>query len=43
MKNREIYDIKDKNSQEILLYIQKKNFKGNDSYYHSDYRKKKLS
>ena len=42
MNSREIYDIKDKNSQEILLYLQKKNFKNRGSYFHSDYRKKKL-
>ena len=40
MKNKAIYDIKNKNSQEILLYLQRKNFKKNGSYFHSDYRKK---
>ena len=39
MKNSEIYNIKDKNSQEILLYLQKKDFEKNKKYLDSDYRK----
>ncbi len=40
MKINEIYDIKNKNSQEILLYLQKKKFKKTGLYFHSDYKKK---
>lgn len=40
MNNREIYDIRNKNSQEILLYLQKKDLEKNGKYLSSDYRKK---
>jgi hypothetical protein len=40
MNNREIYNIKDKNSQEILLYLQKKDLEKNTKYLDCDYRKK---
>ena len=40
MNNREIYNIKDKNSQEILLYLQKKDLEKNTKYLDCEYRKK---
>ena len=40
MKNREIYNIKNKNSKEILLYLQKKDFEKNNNYLSNEYRKK---
>ena len=40
MNKSEIYNIKDKNSQEILLYLQKKDLEKNNKYLNSDYRKK---
>ena len=40
MKNREINDIKNKNSKEILLYLQKKDFEKNNKYLSNEYRKK---
>ena len=40
MKSKEIIDIKNKNSQEILLYLQKKEIKKNNKYLFSDFRKK---
>ena len=40
MNRREIYNIKDKNSQEILLYLQKKDLEKNTKYLDCDYRKK---
>ena len=40
MKKREIYNIRDKNSQEILLYLQKKDLEKNNKYLNSNYRKK---
>ena len=39
MENREIFNIRDKNSQEILLYLQKKDIEKNNKYLSSDYRK----
>lgn len=40
MQNQEIYNIRDKNSQEILLYLQKKDLEKNKKYLDCDYRKK---
>ena len=40
MKNREINDIKNKNSKEILLYLQKKDLEKNNKYLSNEYRKK---
>ena len=40
MKNREIYNIKNKNSKEILLYLQKKDLEKNNKYLSNEYRKK---
>ena len=42
MNKSEIFNIKDKNSQEILLYLQKKDLEKNNNYKYlnSDYRKK---
>jgi len=42
MNKKEIFNIKDKNSQEILLYLQKKDLEKNNNYKYlnSDYRKK---
>jgi len=40
MNKSEIYNIRDKNSQEILLYLQKKDLEKNNKYLDSDYRKK---
>ena len=40
MSNKEIYNAKDKNSQEILLYLQTKNFKKGKSFYEAHNSKK---
>lgn len=40
MQNQEISNIRDKNSQEILLYLQKKDLEKNKKYLDCDYRKK---
>ena len=40
MKDREIYNFKNKNSKEILLYLQKKDLERNNKYLGSGYKKK---
>ena len=40
MNKREIYNIKNKNSKEIILYLQKKDLEKNNEYLSTEYRKK---